>query len=216
MSLSLPQPPSAALRAVLNALDEPTAVRAVRSSAMRCRPAQLTPSHALPVHLLDPAGPAGAAAYRMNSAPLDAARRTGWRFLIRDGEEIVAAAETRETPEGHTFAYFAGGPYPLSTLRALQQARLHTATTATPYLPRLLSVPGHYMTALWLHPSPSSSSRGYPMPATAPARNRDLLIPLAPAPLGVTAHVPHDAEELLSLLTIGNDNLSENLLTAAS
>jgi hypothetical protein len=197
MSLSLPQPPAAALRAVLSALDSPTAVRAVRTSAMRCRPGQLAPSHPLPVHLLDPATPTAYPA-------LTEARRTGWRFLIRDGDEVVAAADTRETPEGHAFAYFAEGPYPLSTLRALKQARLHTATTTTPYLPRLLSVPGHYMTALWLHP------------LLDPTGGRDLLIPLAPAPLGVTAHIPHDAEELLSLLmSISGAGLGVNLLTAA-
>ena len=187
MSLSLPQPPAAALRAVLGALDSPTALRALRSSATRRGP--LAAAHPLPVHLLDPAAHAGGA------APLSEARCTGWRFLIRDGEEVVAAAETRETPEGYAFAYFAEGPYPLATLRALQQARQHTAATSTPYLPRLLSVPGRYMTALWLHP------------VLDQAHSRDLLIPLAPAPLGVTAHVPHDAEELLTLLAVGRTAL---------
>ena len=68
------------------------------------------------------------------------------------------------------------------------------------YLPRLLSVPGRYMTALWLHP------------VLSPAHDRDLLIPLAPAPLGVTAHVPYDAARLLVPLSNGNGSL----LTAAS
>lgn len=204
MSLSLPQPPAAALRAVLNALDSPTAVRAVRTSAMRHRRGQLAPAHALPVHLLDPVTPVPPAApvslTRPTGGLLSGARRTGWRFLIQDGEDVVAAAETRETADGHVFAYFAEGPYPVSTLRALHQARTHIAVSATPYVPRLLSVPGRYMTALWLHP------------VLDPARGRDLLIPLAPAPLGVTAHVPHDADELLALLSNGNGSL----LTAAS
>ncbi|QMU80198.1 hypothetical protein GXW83_11570 [Streptacidiphilus sp. PB12-B1b] len=191
------------MRAVLSALDSPTAVRAVRTSAMRHRRGQLAPAHALPVHLLDPVTPQPVAPLSGAHAPdglLAGARRTGWRFLIRDGEEVVAAAETRETADGHVFAYFAEGPYPASTLRALHQARAHTAVSPTPYVPRLLSVPGRYMTALWLHP------------VLDPARSRDLLIPLAPAPLGVTAHVAHDAEELLALLANGNGSL----LTAAS
>jgi hypothetical protein len=199
MTLSLPQPPAAALRAVLTALDAPTAVCAGRPSAMRHRRGQLAPAHPLPVHLLD-ATATGAGAPTAKGM-LTGARRTGWRFLVLDGEEVVAAAETRETTEGlHAFAYFAEGPYPLATMRALHQARAHTAASATPYLPRLLSVPGRYMTALWLHP------------VLDPARSRDLLIPLAPAPLGVTAHVPYDAEDLLAPLSNGNGSL----LTAAS
>ena len=199
MSLSLPQPPAAALRAVLTALDSPAAVCAGRPSAMQHRSGQLTPAHPLPVHLLDTA--AGAAPVTRTAADLlIGARRTGWRFLIRDGDEVVAAAETRETSEGqHVFAYFAEGPYPRATLRALHQARAHTAASATPYLPRLLSVPGRYMTALWLHP------------LLDPTRSQELLIPLAPAPLGVTAHLPYEAEQLLSPLSHGN----ESLLTAA-
>ena len=198
MSLSLPQPPAAALRAVLTALDSPAAVCAGRPSAMQRPRGQLAPAHPLPVHLLDAA--AGVAASGTAGGVLNGARRTGWRFLIRDGDEVVAAAETRETAEGqHTFAYFAEGPYPLATLRALQQAQLHTAASTTPYLPRLLSVPGRYMTALWLHP------------VLDPTLSRDLLIPLAPAPLGVTAHLPYDAAQLLAPLSNGNGSL----LTAA-
>jgi hypothetical protein len=190
MSLTMPQPPAAALRAVLGALDSPNAVRAVRTAAMRRRTGVLTPAHPLPVHLLDPhAAPTG-------GCRLAGAQRTGWRFLIRDEEDdVVAAADTREGPEGHTFSHFAEGPYPLSTLRALHQAKLHTAGSPTVYMPRLLSVPGHYMAALWLHP------------VLDRAQNPDLLIPLAPAPLGVTAHLPHHADELLSLLSLGDGQL---------
>ncbi|SEM41677.1 hypothetical protein [Streptacidiphilus jiangxiensis] len=196
MSLQLPQPPAAALRAVLDALGDPDAPGAlpVRSSAMRRCIGPLTPAHPLPVHLLDPALSPGDGA-----AQLACARRTGWRFLVKDGEEVVAAADTLELDsepaglapgEAHVFSHFAEGPYPAATLRALQQARLHTAGTPTTYLPRLLTVPAHYMTALWLHPVLTAA----PTP--------DLLIPLVPAPLGVTPHIPHHAEELLALLAL--------------
>ncbi|MEY9967202.1 hypothetical protein ABIA33_005267 [Streptacidiphilus sp. MAP12-16] len=188
MSLSMPQPPAAALRAVLGALDSPNAVRAVRTAAMRRRTGVLAPANPLPVHLLDPMA-------ALPGPALAGARRTGWRFLIQDGDEVVAAADTRECTEGQVFSHFAEGPYPLSTLRALQQAKQHTASSPTVYLPRLLSVPGHYMAALWLHP------------VLDRAQSADLLIPLAPAPLGVTAHRPHDADELLSLLALSNGQL---------
>jgi hypothetical protein len=202
MSLQLPQPPAAALRAVLGALDDLDALsdaHPVRSSAMRRATGPLTPAHPLPVHLLGPV------VTDTGATPLAGARRTGWRFLIKEGDEVVAAADTLEllrapdelgqSGETHVFSHFAEGPYPASTLRALQQARLHAAGTPTTYLPRLLSVPGHYMAALWLHPVLSTQ----PTP--------DLLIPLVPAPLGVTAHVPHHAEELLALLAITNGSL---------
>jgi hypothetical protein len=197
MSLQLPQPPAAALRAVLDALDDPDAPGAlpVHSSAMRRCIGPLTPALPLPLHLLDPASAPSAPG---DGAPqLAHARRTGWRFLIKDGEEVVAAAVTLErgldelgAGEPHVFSHFAEGPYPAATLRALQQARLHTVGTATTYMPRLLSVPAHYMTALWLHP------------VMTVAPTPDLLIPLVPAPLGVTAHIPHHAEELLALLAL--------------
>ena len=207
MSLQLPQPPAAALRAVLDALDDPDAPGAlpVRSSAMRRCIGPLTPALPLPLHQLDPADTPSD-----GTTQLARARRTGWRFLIKECDEVVAAAVTLErgpdepgSGEPHVFSHFAEGPYPAATLRALQQARLHTAGTPTTYLPRLLSVPAHYMTALWLHPVLPAS----PTP--------DLLIPLVPAPLGVTPHIPHHAEELLALLALTGGDPVEAAVEAA-
>ena len=192
MPLTMPQPPATALRAVRAAIDSPTAVRALHSTAGRRRGGVLMAAHALPVHLLDPAA---ATAATTSTGALAVTRRTGWRFLVMDGEEVVAAAETRVSEAGRGFSHFAGGPYPLATLRALRQAQKHTTGSPSVFLPRLLSVPGHYMTALWLHP------------VLDRAQSADVLIPLAPAPLGVTAHLPHDADELLSLLSLGGDQL---------
>ncbi|AUG81427.1 hypothetical protein CFP65_6789 [Kitasatospora sp. MMS16-BH015] len=99
----------------------------------------------------------------------------------------VAAAEVVETPDGHAFSHFTAGPYLDSTVRALRQAWQLAQASRSRHLPRLLSMPGHYATALWLH---------HPQPGPA----TDLLIPLAPAPLGVTAHRVYPAAELLALL----------------
>ncbi|MGA5702838.1 hypothetical protein [Peterkaempfera bronchialis] len=175
MTLQLPQPPDGALRSVLTALASPSAVRHVTAPALRSPDAEHPPlpAHPLPVHLL-----------RAGTA-LETAPRTGWRFLIRCGDQVVAAAETLETPDGHAFSHFAEGPYLEATLRALQQARRATATATGPYQPRLLSVPTLYTTALWLH-------------ALRPG-GTDLLIPLAPAPLGIAAHRAYPAAELLDL-----------------
>ncbi|GAA1272473.1 hypothetical protein GCM10009665_70580 [Kitasatospora nipponensis] len=179
MTLQTPQPPPSALRAVLAALTSESALRQPGAAALRSPAGPLLPSHPLAVHQLPP----GTATVR----GLAAAPRTGWRFLIKSGGQVVAAAEVTRSTEGHTFAHFAAGPYLDSTVRALAQAWQLAQELPGARQARLLSMPGHYATALWLHG-----------PEGDPAD--DLLIPLAPAPLGVTAHRAHPARELLALL----------------
>ncbi|WP_329494036.1 hypothetical protein [Kitasatospora herbaricolor] len=176
MTLQTPQPPPSALRAVLAALDSETALRQPAAAALRHPHGTLLPAHPLAVHVLDGPRPR-----------LTAARRTGWRFLIKDGSEVAAAAEVVQSVEGHTFSHFTAGPYLDSTVRALRQAWQLAQTSRARHQPRLLTFPGQYATALWLH-----------APDAAPAS--DLLIPLAPAPLGVTAHRAYPATDLLALL----------------
>ncbi|MDH6580039.1 hypothetical protein [Kitasatospora sp. MAP5-34] len=187
MTLQTPQPPPAALRAVLAALDSETALRPPAASALRGAAGPLLPAHPLAVHVLEGPG-----------AELSTAPRTGWRFLIKQSSakqgstdqgsaEITAAAEVIETPGGYAFSHFTAGPYLDSTVRALRQAWQLAQASRTRHLPRLLSMPHHYATALWLH-----------HPEVGPAT--DLLIPLAPAPLGITAHRVYPAADLLALL----------------
>lgn len=175
MTLQLPQPPDGALRSVLTALASPTAVRHAVTPALRSPDSAHppVPRHPLAVHLLRP------------GTALESAPRTGWRFLISCGGQVVAAAETLETADGHAFSHFAEGPYLVATLRALQQARRAAEGSAGPYEPRLLSVPALYTAALWLHRLRPGGG--------------DLLIPLAPAPLGIAAHRIYPAGELLRL-----------------
>ncbi|MFI6444800.1 hypothetical protein [Kitasatospora sp. NPDC050543] len=176
MTLQTPQPPPSALRAVLAALDSETALRQPAAAALRHRAGPLLPAHPLAVHVLDGQRPA-----------LATARRTGWRFLIKDGNEVAAAAEVVLGMEGHTFSHFTAGPYLDSTVRALRHAWQLAQSVRGRHQPRLLSIPGHYATALWLH-----------SPDATPAA--DLLIPLAPAPLGITAHRAYPAADLLAIL----------------
>jgi hypothetical protein len=133
------------------------------------------------VHVLDRITPEG----------ISATRLAGWRFLIRCGDRAVAAAETMLTPDGWTFSHFFEGPYVASTERALRQAE----ATAQPYQPRLLSMPSLYMLTLWLHGDVSEDG------ATGHPADTDLLVPLAPAPPGIPADVPHRVAELLPVLT---------------
>ncbi|PYC75852.1 hypothetical protein C7C46_23570 [Streptomyces tateyamensis] len=180
MTLQTPQPPPSALRAVLAALSSDTALRGAGIAAPSSTAGPLLPAHPLAVHQLPP----GTATARA----LAAAPRTGWRFLLQQGGLVLAAAELVKSSEGHSFAHFTAGPYLDSTVRALELARQLVQPSHTTYRARLLSMPNHYATALWLHAVEAD-------PAA------DLLLPLAPAPLGVAAHHAYPAEELLARLT---------------
>jgi hypothetical protein len=175
MTLQTPQPPADARRAVVAALRCEDALSQPAAAVLRHSPGPLLPTHPLAVYVLE--GVTGR---------LASARHTGWRFLITQGAtEVAAAAEVVETPDGHAFSHFTAGPYLDSTLRALRQAWQLTEGAHARHQPRLLSLPGHYATALWLH---------------SPSAGEDLLIPLTPAPLGVTAHRVYPAAELLATL----------------
>ncbi|MDO0928726.1 hypothetical protein QQY24_26155 [Streptomyces sp. TG1A-8] len=181
MPLHVPPAPAPALRSVLTALGSPSAVREARTPALRAAQGPTTPELPLPVHVLDRITPQG----------LSATRLAGWRFLIRCGERAVAAADTMLTADGWAFSHFFEGPYIASTERAVQQAE----ALPQPYQPRLLSVPGLYMLTLWLHGDcAAEAAEGHPVAS-------DLLVPLAPAPPGISAHRPHRVAELLPVLT---------------
>ena len=183
MPLHVSPAPAPALRSVLAALGSPTAVREAHTPALRSVQGSLSPELPLPVHVLD------------RIMPNDAAPRTrlaGWRFLIRSGGRAIAAADTMHTADGWTFSHFLEGPYIASTELAVRQ----TESTATSYQPRLLSVPELYMFTLWLHHDVEADAGSG---ALAPT---DVLVPLAPAPPGITAHRPHRVADLLPVMTL--------------
>ncbi|GLF95748.1 hypothetical protein [Streptomyces yaizuensis] len=184
MPLHVLPAPAPALRSVLTALGSPTAVREDRTPALRSAQGPISPESPLPVHVLDQIVP--------TSTTRPCTRLTGWRFLIRGGDRYVAAAETVLTADGSAFSHFFEGPYLTSTERALRQAE----AMATPYQPRLLSIPELYMLTLWLHAdTDADAGSGVPLPT-------DVLIPLAPAPPGIAAHRPHRLADLLPLMTL--------------
>jgi hypothetical protein len=115
---------------------------------------------------------------------LDAARPTGWRFLVEVGEKVVAAAQTKTVEGGRqAFAHLNEGPFVAGTLRALSAVdRLDDAGDGEAEV-RLLQVPALYFVGLWLH-----------------GANGDMVVPVAPAPPGLEADRPYPAEEILGLL----------------
>lgn len=180
--------PAPALRSVLTALGSPTAVREARTPALRAAQGPLSPELPLPVHVLG----AGAAGTGGPAGQPPRTRLAGWRFLIRNGDRAIAAADTMLTPDGWSFSHFFEGPYVSATERALIQAE----ALLTPYQPRLLSVPGLYMLTLWLHAdTEAEGDTAVPGPA-------DLLVPLSPAPPGIAANRPYRFADLLPVLSL--------------
>jgi hypothetical protein len=183
MPLHVPPAPAPALRSVLTALGSPTAVHEARTPALGSFAGPFEPELPLPVYALDdittPAGP-------------PQARLTGWRFMIRDGDRTVAAAEAMLTADGWAFSHFSEGPYVSSAELALRQAE----SLPSAYQPRLLSIPELYMVALWLHGDPTADA------AEGGLGAGDQLVPLAPAPPGIAAHRARRASDLLPVLTL--------------
>ena len=111
-------------------------------------------------------------------AGLDAARPVGWRYLITSDGEVIASAETAENPDGTPQpAQFTEGRFVAATATAVRSARALPHLASAAFELRLLRIPALYLMALWLH-----------SPAT------DLLVPLAPSPIGKEGQIVPPAQ----------------------
>jgi len=98
---------------------------------------------------------------------LDRARPVGWRFLVQEGGQPIASAETTLAPDGtHEVSHTTEGQFVAATDNAVKAIRNLPQLEAAGFELRLLRIPALYMMALWLH-----------APAT------DLLVPMAPSPI---------------------------------
>lgn len=98
---------------------------------------------------------------------LERAQPVGWRFLLESGGNVIAGAEVSETPERTFPPSFYRSSSVGATATAIKAARALPQLEAAGFDLRLLRIPELYQMALWLH-SPHT----------------DLLIPLAPSPIG--------------------------------
>jgi hypothetical protein len=113
------------------------------------------------------------------------ARATGWRFLVEEAKEPVAAAEVQDQAGAAIPAQLTEGAFVRSTAEGLSAAEALGPVQEAAFELRLLRVPALYLVALWLH---------------SPGRD-DLFIPLEPAPAPFEARRPYKEPEFAELTT---------------
>lgn len=116
---------------------------------------------------------------------LKAARRTGWRYLVVQGDRAVAAAVV-DAPEGKSrmqFSHVNSGPFVEETVNAVSQAEGLEAVARGDYEVRLLNIPALYVMALWLH-----------------GERDDLLLPMPPTNENLDAKKVYTPSDLLKRL----------------
>jgi hypothetical protein len=180
MALIAPKPPRQAMDAVRTTFLELNKNRAFKSPALRSAtgPLQLTEPHEVfTLGLTDLVAGKG----------LDAAKPTGWRYLVQEDDKVLASAESVAVGPAneHVFSAFNEGSFVASSASAIRAVREIPEVEQGSFELRLLNVPGLYVLALWLH-----SVQG----------KDDLLVPLAPSPVEAPAGKPVPATVLLKEL----------------
>jgi hypothetical protein len=179
MALHVPAPPTEAADSVHNTLRAFADNGAFRLPALRnaTGPLELAQPHQVfTLGLADLAAGGG----------LEAATPTGWRYLVQEGDNVLASAETVATGPGggQVFSAFNEGRFVASTAEAIQAAQATPQVSQGNYELRLLSVPGLHVMALWLHDTQGTAGT-------------DLLVPLEPSPVDTPTGQPVPAAVLL-------------------
>ena len=178
MPLRVPAPPTEAADAVHSTFQAFADSGTFRLPALRnvTGPLQLTKPHQVfTLGLADLAAGRG----------LEAANPTGWRYLVQEGDNVLAAADTVATGSGndYIFSAFNEGRFVTSTAEAIQAAQAIPEVSQGDFEFRLLDVPGLHVMALWLHDLKESAN--------------DLLVPLEPSPVDTPTGQPVPAAVLL-------------------
>jgi hypothetical protein len=110
---------------------------------------------------------------------------TGWRFLVEEATEPVAAAEVQDRTGAAVPAELTEGPFVRSTAEGLRAAETLAPVQESTFELRLLRVPAVHLVSLWLH-----------------ATDRDdLFVPLEPAPASFEAGRSYPEAEFMELAT---------------
>jgi hypothetical protein len=128
----------------------------------------------------------------LNRRPLDDLGEsdiTGWRYLVQDHERTVGGVELAVDPETSDvrFAQLQSGPIAESTEATIRSAQERDDVRQQSFEVRLLRVPALYVMALWLNDRDAQ-------------QNRDLIIPLDPAPSWLEANRAFSADVFLEVL----------------
>jgi hypothetical protein len=180
MALQIPAPPQQAADAAHSTF-QAFADQGFRSPALRAAdPAQLSLTQPHQVFVLG-------ADDLVAGRGLEAAQPTRWRYLVQEGDKIIAAASVLSQGPGdaHDLSHINEGPFVASTADALEYVRSHPELTSGDFELRLLQVPALHTMAIWLHPRSGDG---------------DLLVPLAPSPVAVPTGHAIPAAQLLSEL----------------
>jgi hypothetical protein len=119
---------------------------------------------------------------------IEAARQTGWRFLLAVDEQVLASAETRAEGGHQAFSHVNAGPFVAGTVDALAVAERVADGDERQLELRLLNVPALYLMSVWLQ---SRSDDGV-------ANGR--FVPIAPAPAGFEPNRVYEESEFLDAL----------------
>lgn len=181
MPLRVPAPPAEAADAVHTTFQAFADSGTFRFQALRnaTGPLQLTQPHQVfTLGLADLVAGRG----------LDAAKPSGWRYLVQEGDDALAAADTVATGsgDGYVFSAFNEGRFVTSTAEAIQAAQAIPEVSRGDFELRLLHVPGLHVMALWLHDIAGNAG--------------DLLVPLEPSPVDTPTGQPVPAVVLLQEL----------------
>ena len=116
---------------------------------------------------------------------LGATLLAGWRYILLAGEKPLLAAELSFVAKGQRleFSHTNAGSFVEATIKGVRVAEGLEEIREGDFELRLLEVPSLSLCALWLH-----------------AKQRDFLLPLTPAPNGVTPYHLYTEDELLSIL----------------
>jgi hypothetical protein len=181
MAVDAPEPPGGGVGVMQATIRSMAEQRALRTPALRAAgPDQLNLVEPHEVYTL------GLDDLR-TTAGLDAARPTAWRYLVRDADRVVAAAESvvDTTTAAHTVVQVNEGPFVAATAAALTAIRGDARIQGEAFTQRLLHVPALHAMAVWLHHDGPD----------------DMLVPLAPFPADIPTGRPLPAAQVLSALS---------------
>lgn len=177
MGLIISDPPTESLAALRESLNELATRGSFSDRGLReARPEQISATipHAVFNLTLEDA----------RNGDVNAARPTGWRYLLAVGDQVLASAETRSDGDSHAFSHVNAGPFVSGTVDGVAVAERVAASDDRQLELRVLSVPALYLMSVWLQPPDGDG----------------VFVPIAPAPPGFEPNRPYDLSEFAGVL----------------